>query len=99
MKKTMKSRESYQRINFPLIGHYTHGGHDLMKKYIVLQTKKLLGIIHITYGLNPVRYLNIYLKVAGLTPQHVEFARKRSVCPATIPNFQNLFPGTQITQL
>lgn len=45
----MMSRERYQKINSLLLGHYAHGRNDLMKKSIVLQTKKLLGTIHITY--------------------------------------------------
>lgn len=52
----MKSGESYQRTTFLQLGCYTHGSHDLMKKHIVLQTKNLLRIFHITYGLNPVRF-------------------------------------------
>lgn len=63
--KSVKSRESFQRSNFPLLGPYTHGNHDLMKKH-VLQTKKLLSITCIIYGLNHIRYWNTNLKVAEL---------------------------------
>lgn len=91
LEKPMKSRECYQRINSPLLGHYTHGRHNLMKKYIVLQAKKVIGHhSHYIYGLDPVRYLSIYLKVAGQQSGHLAFAENRPVCAAAPPYFQNL---------
>lgn len=91
LKKQWSQENPIKTTNFPLLEHYAHGSRDLMKKHIVLQTKNLLGITHITYGLNPVRYWNSYLKVAGLTSQHLDFAGKRPVHTASMAYFQNLF--------